>query len=736
MTDIDFEELSADLLGAEFNTRIERFGRGADGGIDLRWRIGSAKYGIAQCKHYLDSSFGQLKASASKEIPKVRKLKPARYVFATSRELTVHQKGQICDLFDPWMRDPSDVFSGMDLDQLLDKNETVDRKHVKLWLATGAHLFWAMHPELASRSEALRERIDRTISNYVGMGTFERAKNILEKEKVCLIAGQPGVGKTVLAHMLIADHMRRGFDVVEVSGDIDEAWTALDPNRPQVFIYDDFLGQLAFSERLGKNEDSRLSDFVDKIRFQKSTRLILTTREYILRDARIAYSRLDGISRRGRYILELKHYSRNDRARILYNHAWRSGLSPSALSELSDGGWKRIIDHPNFSPRLVEYGTRLDWDASQGSWLDAFVYALDNPSTLWRRTFESHLTDQDRALLFVLASFSGSVELEAVKVAYRSLLERLSLPFSSAALKRSLETLEGTFIAVNQDHRGAVVQFHNPSIVDFVLNELQDDTEMQRDLIRSATHFEQLERLWASQTATTTVSDRSGTSASRSKVLSSLAAADYSAAADRLYTCDPLAPRTNYHGSASESLEDRFAFVVSLPAAWRPKKKWLKSHAVHLLSRWTNHKGDKTLAYDFIFGARSQARDFFPPAAEAVLEDWLKGELSVTEDWRLLGLFLASEGTYPLPGDYAERFTEHAEAELERWDPAPPELSTLRSLSDDFGTYDLDAYFDEASERENQSDEATSETAPESERGAARDLSDTDSAISAYFDRF
>jgi hypothetical protein len=39
LSDIEFEEVAADLLAAELNRPVERFGVGRDGGADLRWQL-------------------------------------------------------------------------------------------------------------------------------------------------------------------------------------------------------------------------------------------------------------------------------------------------------------------------------------------------------------------------------------------------------------------------------------------------------------------------------------------------------------------------------------------------------------------------------------------------------------------------------------------------------------------------------------------------------------------------
>lgn len=737
LTDIDFEELAADLFAAEFGHPVERFGRGADGGVDLRWNTDGGGKSIAQCKHYAGSSFAQLLASAKKEKAKVDKLAPAKYLFATSQMLTLAQKTQLRSALGGWLKVPEDVLSGSDLDQMLDRQEKVERKHVKLWLSTGTELFWATHSDLLNRSEALRQRIDRTIRQYVGAKSFEQASVILNREKVCLIAGQPGVGKTVLAHMLLADHMTRGFEIVDVSNDINEAWTALDVDRPQVFVYDDFLGQLSFSERLGKNEDARLADFIDRIRELSSKRLILTTREYILRDASRVYMRMDSVNRHGKYILEIGDYTRDDKARILYNHVWVSKVDRKALLGLANGGWKRIVDHPNYSPRLIEYGVRSSSSqGSQKSWIDSFVSALDDPATLWKQTFDEHLSEAERLLLYVLASFGAAVEVEALQLAHKRLCEELAVPWSPTACRKALETMEGTFLEFGKDHRGVTVAFDNPSIVDFVLNELRREPTLQASLFQAATHFEQLERLWSRSSAAVTVLDQSSSSRVRAKVLNDSEHRAFAKAVMRTYTAAPLQPRTNYEDSAVQSREERLAFICSLPIMWRPEAKWIARAAEKLTKRWSKGVGNRSRAFDLIFGS-SSLRTLFPKRAEDVLASWLKEDLEGTSDWVVLGKLLDLDGGYPYDAAFADDFRLHVAAEIERWSPAPPSLEELIDLSEAFGVSDLYADLELLREQEWARDENAADDARDWQATAASQQNDeSDGAIERYFDHF
>ena len=142
LSDIEFEGLVADLLAAEFSTSVERFAAGADGGVDLRWRIAGGGLGVGQCKHYSRSSISQLLSAARGEIPHLRSIAPADYWFITSFDVTIAQKKKIFEGVKGWMRSPNQVLGIRDLHGLLTRHEHVERRHLKLWLSTGCQLFW------------------------------------------------------------------------------------------------------------------------------------------------------------------------------------------------------------------------------------------------------------------------------------------------------------------------------------------------------------------------------------------------------------------------------------------------------------------------------------------------------------------------------------------------------------------------------------------------------------------
>lgn len=73
----DFEEISRDLLQAEWNVTLEAFKEGRDNGIDLRYAKYPGNTVIVQCKHYAKSGFAALlRHLIDSELPKITQLNP------------------------------------------------------------------------------------------------------------------------------------------------------------------------------------------------------------------------------------------------------------------------------------------------------------------------------------------------------------------------------------------------------------------------------------------------------------------------------------------------------------------------------------------------------------------------------------------------------------------------------------------------------------------------------------
>jgi hypothetical protein len=506
LSPIDFEILVRDLLQEELKIRLESFKPGRDLGIDFRYSENSSRQVVVQCKHYADSTFSKLSSDMSRqELPKIVRLQPQRYILATSLGLSPKEKDHLLTSLGPYVKGTEDIFGKDDLNNLLQRFPAIERQHFKLWISSVPVLEEILHSKVKNVSRDELSKIKEHAKYYVQNDSFAEAIRILKASNLCIIAGIPGIGKTILAEMLLLHFVELRYEIVKITGDISEA-AALDyRNEKRVFYYDDFLGQTSLSEKLNKNEDQRLFDFVEAIKRTKGSKLILTTREYILNQARLVYEKIARFSFRDETcVVELSKYTRMNRAKILYNHLYFSD-APAEYKKaiIHDRSYLKIIDHPNYNPRIVDLLTQRAHvrGVKARDYADFFVANLKNPSEVWRHAFENQLSPAARSILIALASLPSEIFVEDLHDAFLSLHTSLSNTYGFARttmdFRRGLKELDDNFLRTKRSRERIIVAFHNPSVKDFVQNYLRASDSELLALVSAAFFFEQSRYLWA-----------------------------------------------------------------------------------------------------------------------------------------------------------------------------------------------------------------------------------------------
>lgn len=497
-----FEDVSRDLLQAEWGVSLESFMSGRDGGVDMRYAKSEDGTTIVQCKQYARSGYSKLKSALENEIPKVKKLDPKRYVVATSVGMTPPRKDEIAGLFAA--TEPHDVYGREDFNNLLGQFPEVEKRHPVLWLASTAVLEEVLERTVHAglhTAKALAEReIQRVLQVFAPNRSLPLAQALLEEHHTCVIAGEPGIGKTTLASVLITDHLLDGYELIVAHGDIQDALPFLDPERKQILYYDDFLGRTSAHPSLEKNEDQTIVAIARLARESPTTRFLLTTREYILQQAKQAYERI-AHSDLTTFTVELAHYTRPIRARILYNHLHAAGLTQPYLDAVvRDKGYLRIVDHPNYNPRVIERMT-TDLRAPQpepDEYLDAFVGLLDDPDVIWRHAYEHDFSDAHRHLLLVFATLPDTVDLDDLEKAFWAFhtlrSERHNAPTSTLDFQNALRVLDGDLLhTARQKYRPdrREVSARSPAVQDFLHRHLLGHSADVADLAEAVMFYEQ-----------------------------------------------------------------------------------------------------------------------------------------------------------------------------------------------------------------------------------------------------
>ena len=243
----EFESLCRDLLQAELELTLELFGPGRDRGIDIRYvgrANGERKTIVAQCKCWNENAFDNLLSHLrNDELPKIQALKPSRYILMTSVALTPDRKDRIIAELEPWIKSPSDIFGKDDISGLIARHQEVERRHIKLWLTSTEVLRALLNSDIATRSEGALEEA-RRLNSVCGFRTraFVGCERFWRSTHVCVISGMPGVGKSMLANVLLAAYASEGYQPIVISADIEEGERTWSSKDRQVFHYDDFLG--------------------------------------------------------------------------------------------------------------------------------------------------------------------------------------------------------------------------------------------------------------------------------------------------------------------------------------------------------------------------------------------------------------------------------------------------------------------------------------------------------------
>ncbi|MEA2442539.1 MAG: hypothetical protein QOH76_3963 [Thermoleophilaceae bacterium] len=648
LSDYEFEGLVGDLLGTELGIRFERFTRGPDQGIDLRhFRRRRRSADVVQVKHYKGSTWNDLKSAAKRELPRLKKLKPkpATYRFVTSQGLTPARKQTLKETLSPFIAREDYVLGRDDVDSLLDSHPDVERRHTKLWLGSSAALDALLKSGTYTRSRHLAEEIRRTLPLWVQGEAFTDARTRLANESVCLIAGPAGIGKTTLAQMLVAGAIDDGFEPIAVSGDIEEAWDVFDPEIPQIFFYDDFLGHTTLVE-LTKNEDSRLVSFMARVAESPNTLFVLTTREYILQRAVQMSERLrrQGLAS-SRLLLRLDRYSRFDRALILHNHVWQSPrLDASAMDELAaDRGYKRIVDHSNFTPRLIEYITGLQPRHAMAlepgqRWIDTAVDALDHPKQIWRHAWEQQLRDVERALLLTLSLLPRDAQINDLRAAFDRWCEVAGIPLTPKRFERALEVVDEGFVRSRLEGGELLVSVLNPGLQDFLDDQFDDDPSLVSLAVSAAAFFEQLAYLW-----------NRGRDDPKSSVLPALLATDLASAVDRLLT-EPSAVWVLVRGSSNDSrmrhwhfgVESRLSNVIDMaraPGAPTALMTLVEARLEALLEDWHAGHGDEGGAFRLVPLLLDGDAPFGPDGWQEGMKSLLTNEPVQADEWEHVAEF-------------------------------------------------------------------------------------------------
>lgn len=494
----EFECLTRDLLQKRETIFIESFTTGRDGGVDLRFACASSRdMTIVQAKRYKD--YDSLLRTLKKEVDKVRRLNPKRYILSTSVGLTPGNKDEIFKLFSPFILKSSDILGKDDLNNLLGQYHEIEDRYYKLWIGSTNVMDRILHRRIENWSGFEREEIVRDVSTYVMNNSFNEAMSILLRNRFVIISGIPGIGKTTLARMLVYKLLGEDYEEAIRVYTMDDAAEKLTEEKRQVFFFDDFLGANYF--RVTEDGfESKVLRFIDAIRHRPDKLFILSTREYILKSAMRQYEHFGvGNIELAKCTIDLEDYTEDVRAHILYNHLAEADIPVGYIRQLLSGSqYLKLIKHPNFNPRIIEafLNKQLYLHVSPESFVLQFLDFFKHPNSVWDYAFNNMPSLAQYALFVRMTMGNGAVFLDdwysAVKFLVRQTYDELSLFMTEMLWEETLKLLEGTFVLTSKSNTSFISEFHNPSVFDFLLDKVRSYEDVQDILIKNALFADQV----------------------------------------------------------------------------------------------------------------------------------------------------------------------------------------------------------------------------------------------------
>lgn len=502
LSPLRFENLTRDLLHEKYGN-FENFSEGKDGGVDFRYSQSDGKILIVQCKRY--KNVRNLISNLKTEERKLHGLVFNEYLLVVSLNLTLKNKEEILKLYAGKIQNPDQIITNSDLNSLLGlpSNHHVEFKYPELWMSSINIHQKIFNLGLLKHSEFIKDKILESLKNFVPYKEYYDLIEHYKSNNIAIVSGNPGMGKTTLSHAIISNFIYfEDYQLIDLSyRKISEAESYLYSNKPTIFFIDDFLGKIKLDK--GNDYAQILFYFIEKLERTKEKKLIITSREYIIKKANKELFAIDEINQRiSKYIIEIHSFTRRIRTEILYNHLKSSTLNSSFIDNFVLNNFKRIIDHKNYNPRIIDHLTNASLlkNVVPEKYFDFFISNLENPSRIWGMVYDNLPNDLYKLILLVKFLISDKIPVERLEKAIIAFIKNSDKfrHYSFDDFEHIIREMEGTFFIFQNgydelvDEEYTIIEFQNPSINDFIDSFIWKKRDWLQLIIENAIYYEQL----------------------------------------------------------------------------------------------------------------------------------------------------------------------------------------------------------------------------------------------------
>lgn len=505
--EIEFEELCKEILEKKLGKSFRVFGRGADGGIDIQ--ANDNENIIGQVKFYRNTSQYDTVSKIKKEANKIRNKKIEQYYLFIGREMSPQNIQKIYETFQDYLKTKENIFTINEINEMLNREEYSDivRKHIKLWLCSTNILERITNKNVFVDCEILFDNIKEEVDLFIPTKLYSICQNILEKERLLLILGMPGIGKTTLSKMLLLYYAQNGY-LVRYSNsqnleDLKKS-LSLDKEKKEIIFLDDCLGQ-----RYLDLQEQRENDIINLIKYIKrcsNKLLILNSRITIFQEAKEKQYELGKVIDNKNIelqVIDIENISKLEKARILKHYLSQKQVPQEYIqSILENQNYMKIIEDNSYNLRIIDYITEKKnyINIKPENYAKSIQDAFKKSKYVWKDEYENKISIEDRLFLITLFSLSDyGVEEGQLRLAFYERLKQERIDTSFSLFDNVLERLNQSFIKIVIKDNKKLIMTINPSVNDFLKEELKENELEKRKILSSAKFIEQIKRCSDSQ---------------------------------------------------------------------------------------------------------------------------------------------------------------------------------------------------------------------------------------------
>lgn len=504
LSDFEFEILCKDIMEKKLGVDLHIFGKGRDGGIDLTDDCINKNI-VIQVKHYINSTFSNLKTSLQNEIKKVELMKPKQYYICCAKALSPDNTIEIYNMFSKYMDSDKNVISLNYINEFLENQQNINivRKNYKLWLQATNILSEIYNQSVFIDCEALLYNIEEESKAFVETDCYRQCQKILLEDRIVFLIGAPGVGKTVTTKMLALYFASINYRVrYTTNGSIRDLKNAIssDKELKEVILLDDCLGQHYFNMK--ETQENELLFLIKYISMNPNKILILNSRVTIFNEAKERCQEFNMFVQDQKVklnIIDMNKVSIADKGLIFYNHLFYKNVPYEYYNNIiKNKTYVKVVKHNNYAPRIIEFVTKkVNYGRIKANDYTKYILGvLDYPNSIWEEEFNRRLQEKDRIFMTTLYSLTDTtISLDILKRAYNyRILNSTYIDTTINVFDNVLSRMNDSLVMIYDKNGKKEIGVINPSVNDY-LNRYIESNELEvKSITENITEYCQVKR--------------------------------------------------------------------------------------------------------------------------------------------------------------------------------------------------------------------------------------------------